>query len=154
MIETPRLIIADRQLKDIPMEEHYSTLHPELSELDPYVSESRDPIFYSIFTKVSNRHIGMCCLYNITNTEVELGIRIFNPDYWSRGYGSEVVNTLCEYVFSGTPQIMTILAKTPVHNTRAIKCYEKCKFSQYSRAILDGHDMVLMRRSKCLPQKS
>ena len=153
MIETPRLIIADRQFKDIPTEVFYLTLHPELRDLDPTVGESRGAVFYSIFTKDVNRHIGICCLYNPTTSTCELGVRIFNPDYWNEGYGSEVVNALCEYVFNFS-LIITILAKTPSHNSRAIRCYEKCQFTQYSQAVLDEHDMVFMRRQRCLLQKS
>lgn len=148
MIETLRLTIADRQLKDMPTEEYYLALHPEIKELDPTVGESRDPTFYSIFTKELNKHIGMCCLYNFTATEVELGVRIFIPEHWSMGYGSEVVNALCEYVFNSSPQIMAVLAKTPVYNTRAVRCYEKCGFTQRSHAPLSGYDMVFMVRLK------
>lgn len=154
MIETLRLIIQDRQSADIRMEQHYAALFPQLLDLDPTVGESRNPIFLSLFEKEENRHIGSCSLYNFTNTEVEFGVRIFIPEYWNKGYGCEVVNALCEYVFNCFPQIMTVLAKTPVYNTRAIRCYEKCNFREYSRAILDGYDMVFMRRLRCLLQRS
>jgi len=152
MIETPHLTIADRQLEDIPTEELYLNLYPEIKELDPSVGESINPTFYSIFTKELNKHIGLCCLYNFTTTEVELGVRIFITDYWNKGYGSEVVNALCEYVFNSCPQIMTVLAKTPVYNIRAVRCYEKCGFTQYSRALLSGYDMIFMMKSREVEQ--
>lgn len=148
MIETFHLTIIDRQLKDAPIEESYLTIHPELRELDPSVGKCRNPVFYSIFAKENNRHIGMCCLYNFTGTEIELGVRIFIPEYWNRGYGGEVVNALCEYTFNLFSRVMSVLAKTPAHNIRAIRCYEKCGFVQHSRAVLDGYDMVFMTRPR------
>lgn len=153
MIETTRLIIVDRLLKDIPMEEFYLNLHPELKELDPAVGECRDPAFYSVFTKDTlvggiGKHIGVCCLYNLVGSGVELGVRIFIPEYWNKGYGSEVVNALCDYAFSSFLQVTAVFAKTPVYNTRAARCYEKCGFARHSQAVLGGYEMIYMVRHR------
>lgn len=149
MIETTRLVIADRQPEDIVAEVNNLALHPELQHLDPIIGETSNIVFYSIFVREeADKHIGTCCLYDFTNTEVELGIRIFIPQYWSRGYGTEVVNALCEHVFNCFSPITTVLAKTPAYNIRAIRCYEKCGFTQYSQAPVEGYDMVYMRRSR------
>lgn len=148
MAETAHLIIVNRQLKDIAMEEVYLNLYPEIGILDPPVGESRNPTLYSVFIKENNLHIGFCCLYNLTITSIELGIRIFNPDYWGKGYGGEILNMLCKHAFSNFPWITAVLAKTPVYNTRAIRCYEKCGFVQTSHAILDGYDMVFMAKRR------
>lgn len=148
MIRTAHLIIADRQPEDVMLESAYLILHPEVAELDPAVGECINPVFYSIFTKDTNRHIGVCCLYNPTGTAVELGIRIFEPNQWNKGYGTEVVNALCEFTFNSNPALALVQAKTPIYNTRAIRCYEKCKFTQYAQAILGKYDMVFMMRPR------
>ena len=145
MIETSRLYLKNKQSSDNLTEDYYLNLYPDISELDPTVGKSKNPIFYSIFTKDDNRHIGICCLYNFTITTIELGVRIFIPEYWSKGYGTEIVNALSEIAFN-LATIESVYAKTPVYNVRAIKCYEKCQFIQYTRAMLDGYDMVFMRR--------
>lgn len=146
MIETARLIIADRQSLDVLTENAYSARYPELNELDPAVGEFKNVLYYSIHAKMNNEHIGSCCLYNFTNSECELGIRIFNPAYWNKGYGTEVVNALCGYVFAASSAIMAVLAKATAHNIRAIRCYEKCGFIKRSEGYLDGHYMVFMVR--------
>lgn len=149
MVETARLVIIDRQLKEIPVEELYLGLYPEIKVLDPTVGKSINPTFYSIFTKGEIiRHIGTCCLYNFTGVEIELGVRIFIPEYWDKGYGTEIVSALCKYLFNSCPQVVQVLAKTPVYNVRAARCYEKCGFTQYSRAVLDGYDMIFMAKGR------
>ena len=147
MIETPRLIITARQPGDIALEEGHLALHPEILQLDPSVGKNVHPIFYSVIKKGDNEYIGTCCFYNFKRSEVELGVRIVIPDFWGMGYGSEVVNALCEYVFYYFP-VVTVFAKTPAYNTRAIACYQKCKFMEYALVNLDGYDMVFMRRLK------
>ena len=153
-METPRLLIVDRCLRDIPIEEYYNNAHPEINELDPPVGACNNPFYYSVFLKNEesgfNCHIGICSLYNLSKSSVEFGVRIFIPEYWNKGYGSETVNALCELVFSSFPGVDMIFAKTPTYNTRAIRCYEKCGFIQDNLVVLDGHDMVYMvkRRGK------
>ena len=151
MIETPRLTIVDRQPQDVLMEELQYNLHPELKELDPAVGECRNPVYYTIFTKDTNIHIGLCCLYNLTGTNIEFGVSIFLPEYWNQGYGSEIVNALCEHIFNNYPQVMAVLAKTPSYNVRARRCYVKCKFTEHARATLNGYDMVFMARGRYNP---
>lgn len=143
-VETVRLLIKDRQDVDAAMEEHYLVLNPILGTLDPTVGESREPVFFSVFTKEDNKHIGMCCLYNPTIDSIELGVRIFIPEYWNRGYGSEIINALCEYVFDNFFYVTAIYAKTPVYNARATACYEKNGFQQYSRVIMSGYNMLCL----------
>ena len=143
-METPRLVIKDRQDDDAIMENYHLLLNPELAVLDPSLGENREPVFSSIFTKEGNIHIGICCLYNPTVDSIELGVRIFTPECWSKGYGSEVINALCEHVFDNFFYITTVYAKTPIYNTRAIACYEKNGFQQYSRVMMSGYDMLYL----------
>lgn len=148
MIKTAHLRIVNTRPGDDGVVQYYSALYPEIEELDPHVGECVSPVFYSILTKDGNAHIGICCLYNPTATEIELGVRIFIPEYWNRGYGSEAVDGLCLYAFSIYPNINTILAKTPIHNVRAMNCYMKCNFLVCNLAVMSGHKMVFMKRRR------
>jgi len=147
MIDTQRLTLAPRRQVDKLMEDYYMTLHPELVTLDPPIGNSINPILFSIFAKDDNKHIGLCSLYNLNHASVELGVRIFIPEYWSKGYGTEIVNALCEYAFS-TYRVLAVLVKTPATNTRAIKCYEKCGFVKYAQMVLEGYEMIFMIKQK------
>ena len=56
---------------------------------------SPDTYRFAIDTAIG-KHIGNCMYYDIDfgKGQAELGIMIGNRDYWSRGYGTDVVNTL------------------------------------------------------------
>ena len=147
-IETRRLRISFKLPADRAMEDFYASLHPELADLDPLVGEFRQPAFFSIFLKDDGWHIGTCCLYNATMDDVELGIRIFIPEYWGKGLGGEAVEGLVLYAFVMYPHISSVVLKTPLTNPRAIACYHKCGFEDYMAGKIDGIDMVFMRRQR------
>ena len=147
MLETPNLTIRAMQPEDAVIADSCSKLYPSLLQLDPPIGRTRLPVYYSLLIKDTDEYIGICSLYNYNrlNREIELGIRIVKPDYWGKGYGSEVVNALCEFVFNDY-SVTSVLAKTPVYNTRAIACYKKCGFTQYAQGTLDGYQMVFLVR--------
>ncbi|MEE8421960.1 MAG: GNAT family protein [Dehalococcoidia bacterium] len=57
----------------------------------------------------------------------ELGIAIGDPEYWSRGYGEDVVRTVCRYGFEDL-DLHRIGLTTAAYNARAQRCYEKVGF--------------------------
>ena len=57
----------------------------------------------------------------------DLGITIGDPDYWSRGYGEDVVRTICRYGFDDL-DLHRIGLTTAGHNDRAKRAYEKVGF--------------------------
>lgn len=57
----------------------------------------------------------------------ELGIAIGDPEYWSRGYGEDVVRTVCRYGFEDL-DLHRIGLTTVAYNARAQRCYEKVGF--------------------------
>lgn len=147
-IETVRLRIAERLPEDSTLEQVYAGMYPELEDLDPTVGEFRNPELLSVFLKRDGWHIGTCCLYNRTQSNVEIGLRIFIPEYWGQGYGKEIVEGLCFYAFSSFSPVDEVVLKTPVLNTRAFMCYDKCGFKEYARTNIGGVDMILMSRRK------
>jgi len=120
-------------------------LDEEILALDPSAGETLNIHLFSIET-LDSRLIGFCSLYNQTQEEVQLGIRIGNKDYWSKGYGTEAVSMLMNYAFSA--DIRRVWLKVLPSNARAIRCYEKCGFVNCGRLLLDGYNFTLMERRR------
>jgi RimJ/RimL family protein N-acetyltransferase len=57
----------------------------------------------------------------------DLGIAIGDSAYWSRGYGEDVVRTICRYGFEDL-DLHRIGLTTASYNARARRCYEKVGF--------------------------
>ncbi len=91
------------------------------------------------------KYIGNCSYYDINKTkgEAELGVMIGNRDYWDKGYGSDTVITMVNYIFQQT-NLSRIYLKTLDSNTRAQKCFQKCGFTRYGHMARDGYNFVLM----------
>lgn len=109
---------------------------PELLALDPPELVDGRVTNYTIWVKNPNGGqeldfwIGMACTYNIIlPTSIEMGITIWNRDYWGKGYGENVINQLTEYIFNGY-NVQEIIMKTVKENLRALKCYAKCGYQQ------------------------
>jgi RimJ/RimL family protein N-acetyltransferase len=90
-------------------------------------------------------HIGNCVYYNVNQNEskTELGIMIGNRDYWDRGYGSETINLLLDYIFSKT-SLEKVYLTTLTWNLRAQKCFKKCGFTDCGTLNRDSHQFILM----------
>ena len=78
-----------------------------------------------------------------------LGISIFNPAYWNRGYGTEATELLLNFAFS-TINLNTIELEVFSYNKRAQACYKKLGFVETGRKrkahFIGGqyHDIILM----------
>lgn len=94
---------------------------------------------------LDGKHIGNCSCYNIDETmsEAELGIMIGDRDYWDKGYGSDAVSTLVNYIFQHT-NLQRIYLKTLNHNKRAQECFKKCLFTPYGQSVKDAYSFILM----------
>ncbi|MDP2731225.1 MAG: GNAT family N-acetyltransferase [Dehalococcoidales bacterium] len=137
---------------------------PELAHLDaaplltaPYSQYledyTRELSYYSVISyqfavdTLDGKHIGNCSYYHINENkgEAELGIMIGNRDYWSKGYGADVVTTLLDYIFRET-KLNRIYLKTLESNTRAQQCFRKCGFTPYGELARDGYNFLLMEK--------
>lgn len=96
-------------------------------------------------------HIGNCSYYNIDyrRGEAEIGIMIGKPEYWGKGYGTDTLKTLINYIFKNT-SFKRIYLKTLEWNKRAQKCFIKTGFSPYDKIRRNGYTFLLMElpRSK------
>jgi len=91
------------------------------------------------------RHIGNCMYYDI-NTEksqCELGIMIGDRDYWSKGYGTDVIRTALTHIFTAT-KLERVYLHTLSHNLRAQKSFTKAGFTPLREVKRDGYEFMLM----------
>lgn len=94
---------------------------------------------------LDGRHIGNCTIYDIDEkkSEAQLGIMIGNRDYWNKGYGTDVINTMIDHFFRST-SLQRIYLKTLDWNHRAQKCFTGCGFLPCGRLRRDSHNFILM----------
>ena len=137
-------------------------IDPELARLDAtrpvtltfteYLRYHRDDVNYPspwsvrmAIDTLDGRHIGNSMYYDI-NTEksqCELGIMIGDRDYWSQGYGTDVIKTALARIFTNT-ELERVYLHTLTHNLRAQKSFAKAGFTPVRKVKRDGYEFVLM----------
>jgi RimJ/RimL family protein N-acetyltransferase len=96
-------------------------------------------------------HIGGCSLFRMSAEDASawLGIMIGARAYWSRGYGSDALLTLCRFGFEEM-NLNRIALEVWGFNEHAMRCYQRCGFVEEARLrediYVDGkyHDDVVM----------
>ncbi len=124
------------------LREYLSIFGDELSYPSPY----RRTIAVEDY---DGRHIGNVMYYNVdyNRHEAEIGITIGLRDYWSRGYGTDLMRTFIGYMFENLP-LDRIYLKTLDWNYRAQRCFEKSGFSRYGTSRRGEYNFVLMEIRK------
>ena len=91
------------------------------------------------------KHIGNCMFYDIDlrQGQAELGIMIGDREYWSRGYGTDTVNSLLRHIFT-TTGIDRVYLHTLVWNQRARTSFAKSGFREIRPVRRNGHDFIFM----------
>lgn len=118
-----------------------------------WLEQERDPsreLALAIDT-AEGQHIGNCGLHGIhaIDRSAGLGIVIGEKGYWSKGYGTDAIPTLCGFGFSQM-NLHRIALRVFAPNARAIACYEKCGFQhegRYREATYkhgEYHDLLVM----------
>jgi len=161
MITSTKIKLRDKRAADA-LDDYTWRTDLELAQLDAtppltitfpqYLSDYASALRYPSPTRrpfavetLDGKHIGNCVYYDINNTkgEAELGIMISDRDYWDKGYGSDAVTTLVNYIFHQT-NLKRIYLKTQDSNRRAQKCFQKCGFTPYGHLSKDGYSFTLM----------
>lgn len=80
--------------------------------------------------------------------QAELFLYIGEKDLWGKGYGCDALKTFLNYIFN-EKKFKYIYLRVYEHNTRAIKCYEKCGFKKrgilrFNKKKIDSDNLVLM----------
>lgn len=93
----------------------------------------------------AGRHIGNCMYYDIDEVagQAELGILIGEREYWSKGYGTDAVDTLLHYIFS-TTKLNRVYLHTLDWNIRAQKSFAKSGFISIGPVKRSGHVFIAM----------
>ena len=93
----------------------------------------------------AGKHIGNVTYYNIdaVHHEAELGITIGEPDYWSKGYGTEASRLLVDRLLREL-DFKRVYLKTLEWNYRARRSFEKAGFTECGRAYRSGNSFILM----------
>lgn len=100
---------------------------------------------FAIEELAGSRHIGnvMYYGYDPRQGEAELGITIGDRDFWSRGYGTDAVRTLLDYLFADLG-LGRVYLHTLAWNYRAQRCFEHAGFQQVRQVNRGGHEFILM----------
>lgn len=86
---------------------------------------------FRLRTLSDDRLIGMVALGGIewTNQTANLGIAIGDPQYWSKGYGTDAIRLILGYGFREL-NLHRITSSTISYNVRSIKVHEKVGFKR------------------------
>lgn len=156
-----RVALREKRLGDAS-EDYRWRSEPELTRFDAarpltltyqeYLALYREELFYPspyrrslAIEDETGRHIGNIMYYNIDTLrlEAELGITIGERTHWARGYGSEAIGLLLEYLLAKLG-FQRVYLKTLAWNRRARRCFEKAGFRECGRTSRGGNDFVLM----------
>ena len=170
MIVDSRVKLRNKRIADAKDDYKWQT-DPELSKLDAsplltinysqYLSEYAFELCSPSSTRkefavetLEGKHVGNCVYYGIDGAkgEAELGVMIGDPDYWDKGYGTDAVNALINYIFSQT-KLNRIHLKTLDWNIRAQNCFKKCGFKQNGHLVRDEFSFLLMEMYRFQWQK-
>jgi RimJ/RimL family protein N-acetyltransferase len=130
----------------------YDAARPYGGSFAEYLAIARDEIAYpSRYRRTysvddfEGNHIGNVMYYNAdySRRDAEIGVTIGLKDYWSRGYGTDLLRTFVGYLFEGL-QFERIYLKTLDWNFRAQRCFEKAGFRRFGTSQRGEYSFILM----------
>ena len=136
-------------------------LHSPLSKneakdkMDGWISKSENKIF-TICETESNIPIGITGLYRIdfVSRVAVFYIAIYNPDFWSKGYGTETTKLVLNYSFD-ILNLNRIELHVSTANMKGLKAYEKAGFviegtlreaMYHNNEYIDFYVMAILRK--------
>ncbi|MCH2525782.1 MAG: GNAT family N-acetyltransferase [Dehalococcoidia bacterium] len=165
VIKGQTIFLREKRLEDAPLDYSWR-LDEELSDLDAtvpirmsysqylrvYEDELSYPVSWSKRFAVEtydNKTIGNCMYYDIDlmRQQTELGIMIGDKEYWNHGFGTDVVNTLVQHIFS-TTRINRVYLHTLIWNIRAQKSFAKSGFYAVREVTRRGYNFLLMELTR------
>lgn len=160
-LEGKKVVLRDKRIEDARSDYNWR-LDEELAKLDatrplnmPYsdfLRYSQEEIDFPNprsrrfgIDDLTGKHIGNCMYYDIDTRrrETELGIMIGDRAYWSKGYGTDAVDTLLRYIFTQT-NMKRVYLHTLDWNHRAQKSFEKSGFRRVKSVRKRGLDFLRM----------
>jgi nucleoside-diphosphate-sugar epimerase/RimJ/RimL family protein N-acetyltransferase len=127
-------------------------------EVKDYIREKGnvpwESLLIGIFKSGKNeKHIGNIRLHSFSkhNRRVELGILIWDKTMWGKGYASEAITAVCDYVFKAL-NLSKICAEYYSTNKASEKIFRKLKFNKEgvfkNHFIVDGNFVDAVRVAK------
>ena len=105
-----------------------------------YLARWEDPGVKTFIIEAAQEPIGMATLYDFRRDGCEVGIKIGQGNLRGRGYASEAVSLLLDYVFD-TLGLLAVRGSTLAHNDRMQRVFEKNGFVQTGDgSILSRYD--------------
>lgn len=103
-------------------------MEEEVAEISPA------SYFFSIRTLAEDKLIGELALdvVNWSGRDAFVGLGIGETEYWSRGYGTDVMNVLLRFAFTEI-NLRRVTLSVFEYNPRAIRSYEKAGFRYEGR---------------------
>jgi len=101
-----------------------------MAEEERWFAEYRLKVDEEIYAiEVDGNHIGNIGLHGIDrgNRKASLGIVIGEKEQWSKGLGTDAMNTVLRYAF-GSLRLHKVNLDVIDYNERAIRVYERCGF--------------------------
>lgn len=143
-----------RWLNDMEVTRFISLSHrvyTEVLEKEAVERMAKSGNAFTIVDKETDKAIGNCDFLseNMLNRTAEIGITIFEKDYWSKGYGSDALRILLDFGFK-LRNYNNICLRVLSFNSRAIACYEKVGFKRQGvqrETIIRGnekYDLIYM----------
>jgi RimJ/RimL family protein N-acetyltransferase len=145
-------------LNDEEVNKYLITRYATVEGLKEYIrqkNESSNCLFFGIFWKENNKHIGNIKLepidFELKNAV--MGILIGDKNYWGMGIGTDATNLITDYAFKNL-DINEIFLGVLSENKPAVRVYEKCGFEIFKIDKKDKeiegkyYDQVWMRKIK------
>lgn len=115
------------------------------------INASKDTYSFAIETKDNSKHIGGCGIGFVDwkNRFADVGIYIGDEQYRGKGYGTDAMKILLQFVFSEM-NLNKVRLSVFDFNQRGIKSYVKCGFKQEGikrqEMFREGryHDVIMM----------
>ena len=92
---------------------------------------------FSVHTLAEEKHIGFLGVWvDLIHSEAWVGLGIGEREFWSKGYGSDMMRLCQQFVFTelGIERLSLALHS---YNARALRSYEKCGFRLEGRTRQD-----------------
>ena len=170
MLEGKRVLLRSFELSDLDeIMKHWNTL--ELRKLVGSVDrgpiarneeedwikntwkqrQERQAFTFAIETIADSKLVGGTGLFDIdwTSRSAEVGISIYNSEYWGKSYGVESLRVILNFAFRDL-NLNRVGLEVFEFNKRAQKCYLKVGFKEMGRRrkarFIDGkyHDCIVM----------
>jgi len=135
-------------LNDPIVNKYLETRQSTIDDLKVYINDkliSKETIFFGIFWKENNKHIGNLKLEPIDfkKNYATIGIILGVKEYWGKGIATEAVNLATEFCFN-VLDLQEMLLDVIPENKIAVHVYLKCGYEPYklNRGELDHDDVV------------